>query len=935
MATSTQRGQKPRRNADRGSEEAYRDKWKWDKIARGTHIVDCYPTIGGCPYWVYLKDGAIQFQEPAGSFPIIEKGIPDFNPMGCQKGACWQEFLHGEERVRHPLKRVGKRGSGKWQQISWDQALSEIADGLLDAIQEGGPESVFSPSGCNALAWGMTTQRRFGNLTGFPIGDFDHDMGDFPPGMHLTWGKLVIPSGDDYAHSELIFIWHCNPSYTRIPIYHFVTEAKYKGADVIIISPDFSPSAVNASYHVPVKIGTDAALLLSMCKVIIDEGLVNTAFVKDQTDLPLLVRRDTRKFLRACDVVEGGRDDQFYFYDSCTRKAVQAPRGTLALRRVNPALEGAYTATLKNGRTVKVSPVFQLLKERLRDYEPKKASAMCGVHPSVIRTVARKVATKKTHVYEGLGTGKHYHGDLMGRSMYLLLALTGNWGKKGTGPDYWTQGHPSAGAFLGEAPRGQDLGKLLRQTLDAVKAGDPTKTDEIASIELMQNVTAASGLFVPPVWWWYYHGGFREVWNRRSWHDPSMRRKFDDYFNEAIEKDWWQGVVVPTGDQKPRAMIEVGGNMLRRTRGGQSMFLKNLWPKLKLIVSIDPRISITGLFSDYILPAAHAYERPNAFGLTTTLFLQLADLVKEPEGEAKPEWHIFRLLCRALEERGKARGFTKYQDSRGRMYSLDGLENAWTAGGQMVDEMQMTAEGVEVSARMGVVPKGTTIETLRKKGPVRFTGWGMLPTAQTHGTDLNPDETMAPMRNHVEKKQVYPTLTRRAQFYIDHDWFLEAGEELPVQKYPPKMGGNYPLMITSGHNRWSVHATNIANRMMLQTHRGRPHLVMSPADATPRGIKDNDEVVVHNDMGHAIIPVKLSPSVRPGQVICYAGWDHYQFREWRGTSNFEGAMIKWLHLAGGYGHLKYWPFMWAPNHVDRATRVEVTRYDGSANGKRR
>ncbi len=932
MATQTRSRPKAQGRADRSSEQAYRDRWKWDKVVRGSHAVDCYPMAGACPYQVYLKDGKILFQEPAGSFPTVEKGVPDFNPMGCQKGACWHELLSAKERVLYPLKRAGERGSGKWQRISWDQALTEIADGLIDAIQEVGPESVFCPQGANACAWGVMTPRRFSSLTGTLLADFDTDVGDFSPGMYLTWGKLTVASEDDYTHSELIFIWNCNPSYTRIPYYHFLTEARYKGAEVVIISPDFNASAVNTDYHVPVKTGTDPALCLSMCKVVVDEGLVDSAFVKDQTDLPLLVRLDNRHFLRASDIEEDGRDDQFFFYDTRSNKMVEAPRGTLALGAVDPALEGTYSVTIKGGEKVKVTPVFELLKERLKDYRPEQATEMCGVHPDVIRTLARKVATKKTHVYEGLATGKHYHGDLMGRSMYLLLALTGNWGKKGTGPSYWNIG-PSTAGLMDETRRsgGKDeLPQLLagyRQMIEAFKAQDPTKTDEIASVEILQQATAMTGLMVPPVWWWYYHVGFREIWNRRDWHDPSMRREFDEYFNEALEKDWWHGVAQPLEDKPPRAMIEVGGNLLRRSRGGQTMFLKNLWPKLKLIVSVDVRMSTTGLFSDYILPAAQQYERPSAMGLAHTLFFTMLDKAVEPAGESKPEWQIFRLLCRKLAERGKARGFTEYQNSRGTTYRLDNLEEAFTANGSLVDEEEMTAEGIAGSGAMGTLPEGTTIETMREKGVVRFTGWGIIPYSQNYATDIKPDETMTPFRHHVEKKQPYPTLVRRAQFYIDHDWFLEAGEALPVHKDPPKMGGDYPLILNSGHNRWSIHANNIANRLMLETHRGRPHLVINPDDAAQRGIQDDEEVRLHNDMGSITVRVKLASSTPPGQVICYAGWDHYQFRNWGGPSNVEGAMVKWLGFAGGYGHLRYWPFMWTPLQVDRATRVAVSKID--------
>jgi nitrate reductase alpha subunit len=297
----------------------------------------------------------------------------------------------------------------------------------------------------------------------------------------------------------------------------------------------------------------------------------------------------------------------------------------------------------------------------------------------------------------------------------------------------------------------------------------------------------------------------------------------------------------------------------------------------------------------------------------------------EPAGESKPEWQIFRLLCRKLGERGKARGVTEYQDSRGISYRLDTLEDDFTLGGTMVDEMEMTALGIKDSVKIGTIPKGTTIDTMRKTGIVRFQDWGLFPNAQNYATDIKPDETMSPLRNNVEKKEPYPTLTRRAQFYIDHDWFLEAHEELPMHKDPPKMGGDYPLMITSGHNRWSIHSGNIVNRLMLETHRGRPHLVMNPDDAARRGIADDEEVRVHNDMGSISVRVKLSASVRPGQVVCYSGWDPLQFRRWGAPSDIEGGMVKWLHLAGGYGHLRYWPFMWQPTHVDRATRVDVSK----------
>jgi anaerobic selenocysteine-containing dehydrogenase len=78
---------------------------------------------------------------------------------------------------------------------------------------------------------------------------------------------------------------------------------------------------------------------------------------------------------------------------------------------------------------------------------------------------------------------------------------------------------------------------------------------------------------------------------------------------------------------------------------------------------------------------------------------------------------------------------------------------------------------------------------------------------------------------------------------------------------------------------------------------------MNTDDAAARGISDNEEVQVVNDMGSFCVLVKLSQSVRPGQVISYNGWEPYQYRGWQDAANVEPGMVKWLHLAGGYGHL--------------------------------
>ena len=927
MTVETRR---PRSVEPETTEAEYRDRFKFDRVAWGSHCIDCYP--GNCPYRVYVRDGKIAFEEQAGVMPVIEQGVPDMNPMGCQKGAQWSRTINGGERVHFPLKRTGDRGRGGWERISWDQALNEIADGIIDAIQDQGPESMIALSGCNMSTAGVTGRTRFYGLVGGITTDLNAEMNDFSPGHYLTYGKFdPVSSIDDWFHADVFFIWFSNPAYTRIPHQHYINEARYRGATVITVAPDYSPSAMHADYYLPVKPGSDAALALGMAATVVDEGLVNELFVKEQTDLPLLVRDDNRCLLRDADITEGGRDDQFFWLDAKTKKLAQAPRGTLALGDVDPALSGAITVTLKDGVTVTARPVYEHAVARLKDYTPEKASAICGIDADTIRQVARKVARGRTKTLGSLNNaGKYYHGDLIERSQLLLLALTGNWGRKGTGVQAWIAALFDGWLMAAAKPAaGRDMARGLHGAYQSfvanINAEDPTMTKELATIEFTKrSANAGGGGWVPPVFLWYNHAGFGEYWKRPEWNDPTMPRAFDEYYNEALDRGWWAGT--PKKAVEPRVFIECGGNAVRRTRGGRRMLVRNLWPKLKTIVTMDVRMSATALESDYVLPIASQYEKIS-FGIpsTHTLNLTFCDRVVDPIGEAKPETLIFAMLAKAVSERAKARGVLTYTDGAGQERRLDDLYDRYSCGGLLEDEDKLADEMIQDTTITGALPEGSTLETFREKGFVRFSGLGMNARALGQATDIEPDSTFAPYRNHTEKKQPYPTLTRRAQFYIDHDWFLEADEQLPRHKDAPKAGGDYPLLITSGHNRWSVHSTNIVNRMMLQTHRGEPHLLMNPADAASRDIADNEMAEVFNDVGSYRTPVKTSPAVQPGQIIMYNGWEPYQFPEWNGPSDIEPGMIKWLHFAGGYGHLKFWPTQWQPSPACRGTRADVRK----------
>ena len=461
---------------------------------------------------------------------------------------------------------------------------------------------------------------------------------------------------------------------------------------------------------------------------------------------------------------------------------------------------------------------------------------------------------------------------------------------------------------------------------DAFKAIDPTATTEIAirdSVRLMNQPVADI-----PAFWWYNQCGYEDRWNTPEWGDESLPRTFNEYMKEALDKGWWDE---PSKDP-PQVLIECGGNMLRRTRGGKTALLDTLWPKLKKIVTIDFRMSQTALYADYVLPAAQHYEKIG-FSIPTphVMNLNLSDKAVKPAGEAKNEWDIYLALVEKFVERAAARGLKEYKTYGGDSRVIEELVSRFTMGGYYkdeegtFDEEKLIDEGVRDSVLVGTLPMGTTLDSVRDSGPVRFIDFGVTGMGSAQASPIEKDKTHVPFRNHTESGHPFPTYARRAQFFIDHEWFMEAGEQLPTHKPDPKAGGDYSLGMTSGHNRWSIHTMNQANSVILGTHRGEPNMMVNPDDATERGVEDDDLVRVYNDVGEFKVRVKVAANVKPGQVVSYNGWAGSQYKDWSGANEMEPGMVKWIGFAGGYGHLNFFPTEWQPVPVSRWTRCEFEK----------
>ena len=194
---------------------------------------------------------------------------------------------------------------------------------------------------------------------------------------------------------------------------------------------------------------------------------------------------------------------------------------------------------------------------------------------------------------------------------------------------------------------------------------------------------------------------------------------------------------------------------------------------------------------------------------------------------------------------------------------------------------------------------------------------------------MRSDDTITHFTQHVFEKKPWPTLSRRIQFYLDQPLYLEMGEELPRHKDPPTAGGDYPLVLSGGHTRWSVHASWRDDALMLQQQRGEPVIHMSMSDAEARGIRDGERVRVFNDLGEFRVMAKVSPAMRPGMLVIYHAWENYQFQDGVGYQSLIPSPLNPVELSGGQYHLRPMAPCLQPSHTDRDTRVEVARLESS------
>ncbi|MGD9903028.1 MAG: molybdopterin-dependent oxidoreductase [Vicinamibacterales bacterium] len=292
---------------------------------------------------------------------------------------------------------------------------------------------------------------------------------DLPPGHPMVTGQQTVEFDlSAVEHCKTVVVWGMNWISTKMPDAHWLTEARLKGTKVVVIACEYSSTSSKADQAVVVRPGTTSALALGFANVILRDKLYDADYVTRWTDLPVLVRTDTLKCLRAKDVFGGTLSDltsthvlkqgerepapaaqqrqvipeamrtewgDYVWWDRATNAPKALTRDQVGQRSTvgDPQLEGSVTVTLADGTAVRCRPVFDLVKEYAAHFDPKTTEEITWAPAAAVEQLARDFARQPgtTLFAIGMGPNQFFNNDNKDRDIFLLAALTGNVGKIG------------------------------------------------------------------------------------------------------------------------------------------------------------------------------------------------------------------------------------------------------------------------------------------------------------------------------------------------------------------------------------------------------------------------------------------------------------------------------------------------------------------------
>ncbi|MBI2850536.1 MAG: molybdopterin-dependent oxidoreductase [Chloroflexi bacterium] len=379
----------------------------WEDVWLHTQCSRCY---NDCGIQVHRVNGvAVEIQ-----------GVPDstHGAMGglCSKGLAGLQVLYDPNRLNTPLRRTNpEKGIGvdpKWKKITWEEAYDEIVPRLKKLLEEDPRKVSFGQwGGGSSPSWSTGTPSYLSSMGpysgfvwggGLQCGGASHPIGGI---THGSWS--VVP---DFKYSNYVLYFGASKGHaaghSAMITARMAAEARARGMKMIVFDPMCRVAASKAFEWVPIVPGTDGAVILAMCNIIVNElGIIDKPFLKMKTNAPYLVGPDM-KYVRENGPARGvkghralgqqgeNRSEEItYIGDDETNKPMVWDVGEGKAKVYDDptikdyALEGNFEY-----RGIKCQPSFQLLKEHLKEYTTEMASKVSSIPPETIRRIATDFA---------------------------------------------------------------------------------------------------------------------------------------------------------------------------------------------------------------------------------------------------------------------------------------------------------------------------------------------------------------------------------------------------------------------------------------------------------------------------------------------------------------------------------------------------------------
>ena len=246
------------------------------RIVRGACPLDCPDT---CSWEVTVEDGRAVRLRGTRDHPFTRGSL-------CAKVDKYVDVMYSPDRLLYPLRRAGRKGGGRFERVTWDEALSEIAERLNHTIRTHGGAAIWPYLGCGNMGFlqGIAgAGQRLWNLVGASahLATICSIAGSV--GTKYTLGSRHGLDPEAFAHAKLILLWGTNPLTTGHHFWEFAAHARRSGAYIVAIDPIRTRTAQRCDEHVPIRPGTDAALALGLLHVVVQMGAEDRSFIAEHT----------------------------------------------------------------------------------------------------------------------------------------------------------------------------------------------------------------------------------------------------------------------------------------------------------------------------------------------------------------------------------------------------------------------------------------------------------------------------------------------------------------------------------------------------------------------------------------------------------------------------------------------------------------------------